>query len=66
MSLLKFFLKPIAAINSTQPANTPTWEEDPLRHPDVQRMSLRELADLPLGAEIVIPPQERPALAKCA
>ncbi|PDV86237.1 hypothetical protein CO652_22585 [Rhizobium sp. H4] len=66
MSLLKFFLKPIAGISSTQPANSPTWEEDPLRHPEIERMSLREIADLPLGAEIGFHPQERPALAKCA
>jgi hypothetical protein len=49
VSLLKFFLRPIAGISRTQPANTPTWEEDPLRHPEVERMSLREIADLPLG-----------------
>ncbi|MDF0698642.1 hypothetical protein PYR71_19440 [Rhizobium sp. MC63] len=66
MSLLKFFLKPIAGISRTQPTNTPTWEEDPLRHPEVERMSLREIADLPLGAETGFHPQERPALAKCA
>ncbi|WP_064681871.1 hypothetical protein [Rhizobium bangladeshense] len=66
MSLLKFFLKPIAAISSTQPANTPTWEEDPLRHPQVERMSLREIADLPLGAETGFHAEAKPRLAKCA
>ncbi|PCK79022.1 MULTISPECIES: hypothetical protein [Rhizobium] len=65
MSLLKFFLKPIAAISGTRPANTPTWQEDPLRHPEIQRMSLREIADLPLGAEIRFHPEET-VLAKCA
>ncbi|MBB2671112.1 UNVERIFIED_ORG: hypothetical protein GGE44_000653 [Rhizobium esperanzae] len=66
MSLLKFFLKSIAAISGTQPANTPTWQEDPLRHPEIQRMSLREIADLPLGAETGFHAEAKPPLAKCA
>ncbi|MBB4480024.1 hypothetical protein [Rhizobium etli] len=66
MPLLKFFLKPIAGISSTQPANTPTWEEDPLCHPDIQRMSLREIADLPLGAGAGFHAEAKTPLAKCA
>ncbi|MBY4607889.1 hypothetical protein K6M90_09505 [Rhizobium sp. 9T] len=66
MSLLKFFLKPIAGISSTQPANSPTCEEDPLRHPEIERMSLREIADLPLGAETGFHAEAKPPLAKCA
>ncbi|MBX4925919.1 hypothetical protein [Rhizobium binae] len=66
MSLLKFFLRPVAGAGSAQPANVPAWEEDPLRHPDVQRMSLREIADLPLGVETGFQAEVKPPLAKCA
>lgn len=66
MSLLKFFLKSIAGISGTRPPNTPTWQEDPLRHPEIQRMSLREIADLPLGAETGFHAEAKPPLAKCA
>ena len=65
MSLLKFFLKPVAGVGSSQPANVPAWDEDPLRHPDVQRMSLREIADLPLGMETDASAVTRTALATC-
>ncbi|MBB3353633.1 hypothetical protein FHT70_003581 [Rhizobium sp. BK049] len=44
----------------------PAWKDDPLRHPEVQRMSLREIADLPLGAETGFHAEARPQLAKCA
>ncbi|EJC79937.1 hypothetical protein Rleg4DRAFT_1543 [Rhizobium leguminosarum bv. trifolii WSM2297] len=46
MSLLKFFLNPALAMGGTEIA--PAWKDDPLRHPEVERMSLREIADLPL------------------
>ncbi|ARQ57388.1 hypothetical protein Kim5_CH01288 [Rhizobium sp. Kim5] len=66
MSLLKFFLRLAAAVGSAQPAKVPAWEPDPLRHPDIQRMSLREIADLPLGAETGFHAEAKPPLAKCA
>lgn len=50
MSLLKFFLNPGAPAQS---ALLEGWRKDPLSHPDLARMSGRELADLPLS---VAPP----------
>ncbi len=35
-------------------------QADPLSHPDIARMSLRELADLPIGHSW-LPMQEKPA-----
>ena len=32
------------------PPATPDWARDPLSHPDLRRMSQRELADLPFDA----------------
>ncbi|ANK90708.1 MULTISPECIES: hypothetical protein [Rhizobium] len=61
MSWLKFFLKSAAGTQID-----PAWKDDPLRHPEVQRMSLREIADLPLGAETGFHAEARPPLAKCA
>ncbi|ACE90218.1 hypothetical protein AMC90_CH01162 [Rhizobium phaseoli] len=49
MSLLKFFLKPALATDGGDTA--PIWKDDPLRHPEIKHMSLREIADLPLGME---------------
>ncbi|WP_434733653.1 hypothetical protein NL154_04350 [Rhizobium sp. YTUHZ044] len=63
MSWLKFFLKPAVAAGAQI---DPTWKNDPLRHPEVQRMSLREIADLPLGAESGLHAEGRSPLAKCA
>jgi hypothetical protein len=42
------------------------WKDDPLRHPEVERMSMREIADLPLGSETGFPAEAKPPLAKCA
>ncbi|EJC73767.1 hypothetical protein [Rhizobium hidalgonense] len=64
MSLLKFFLKPTLAMGGVDIA--PNWKDDPLRHPEVERMSLREIADLPLGAETGFLAEGKPPLAKCA
>ncbi|WSG90103.1 hypothetical protein U8P73_06350 [Rhizobium beringeri] len=44
----------------------PTWKDDPLRHPEVERMSMREIADLPLGIPTGFPKEAKPPLAKCA
>jgi hypothetical protein len=42
---------------------TARWAKDPLAHPDLSRMSLAELADLPFEAfEAEVPPP----LARCA
>ncbi|MBX5155184.1 hypothetical protein CO660_18370 [Rhizobium sp. L9] len=66
MSLLKFFLRSAFAAGRPQIVGNQTWEDDPLRHPDVERMSLREIADLPLGLENVLSAEAKPPLAKCA
>ncbi|MBB4288953.1 hypothetical protein GGE16_000969 [Rhizobium leguminosarum] len=44
----------------------PAWKDDPLRHPEVERMSMREIADLPLGMPAGFPTEAKPRLAKCA
>ncbi|MBX5012824.1 hypothetical protein [Rhizobium lentis] len=64
MSLLKFFLKPALAMLGRDIA--PTWKDDPLRHPEIEHMSLRQIADLPLGIETGSSAETRPPLAKCA
>jgi hypothetical protein len=46
--VFKFFWK---IASSGDARSTPAWLQDPLNHPDVRAMSLRELADLPLPAE---------------
>ncbi|AGS20999.1 hypothetical protein REMIM1_CH01157 [Rhizobium etli bv. mimosae str. Mim1] len=63
MSWLKFFLNPTVA---TGAQIDPAWKDDPLRHPEVQRMSLREIADLPLGVGTGFHAETRSQLAKCA
>ena len=41
--------------------------DDPFRHPDIRRMDLRQLADLPFpGRGRVMANEETAALAKCA
>ncbi|MBB2754661.1 UNVERIFIED_ORG: hypothetical protein GGI57_005397 [Rhizobium aethiopicum] len=64
MSLLKFFLKPARAMGDADTALA--WRDDPLRHPEVERMSMRELADLPLGTDTGLAAEAKPPLAKCA
>ncbi|MGO7588078.1 hypothetical protein [Rhizobium leguminosarum] len=64
MSLLKFFLRPALPVGSTE--IIPSWKDDPLRHPEVERMSMREIADLPLGMPAGFPTEAKPPLAKCA
>ncbi|MCH4544836.1 MULTISPECIES: hypothetical protein [Rhizobium] len=66
MSLLKFFLKPVLHMGNTEIADSPAWKDDPLRHPEVERMSMREIADLPLGMETGFSVEAKPLLAKCA
>lgn len=44
----------------------PAWKDDPLRHPEIEHMSLREIADLPLGMATGSSTEARPPLAKCA
>ncbi|ARM87469.1 hypothetical protein RHEC894_CH01130 [Rhizobium sp. CIAT894] len=62
MSLLKFFLRPAVHAGNAEMADA--WKDDPLRHPEVERMSMREIADLPLGTPGF--PAEAKPLAKCA
>jgi hypothetical protein len=39
------------------PSRTPpAVDDDPLSHPDIARMSMRELADLPFPREAPVPP----------
>ncbi|MGR9245161.1 hypothetical protein [Rhizobium leguminosarum] len=65
MLLLKFFLRPVLSVGSAEIA--PTWKDDPLRHPEVARMSMREIADLPLGMQTGFQAETKPPpLAKCA
>jgi len=66
MSLLKFFLNPKPAGKSGETTDTPPWMNDPLRHPEVERMSIREVADLPLWAAAAPSAEAKPPLAKCA
>ncbi|MBA5803938.1 hypothetical protein [Rhizobium changzhiense] len=64
MSLLKFFLRPTFQAGDAEIA--PAWKDDPLRHPEVERMSMREIADLPLGMQTGFQAKTKPPLAKCA
>lgn len=66
MSLLKFFLRPALPVGTAEIGDAPAWKDDPLRHPEVQRMSMREIADLPLGMPAGFPKGAKPPLAKCA
>ncbi|MGO8039750.1 hypothetical protein [Rhizobium leguminosarum] len=65
MSLLKFFLRPVFPVGTAQIGDAPAWKDDPLRHPEVERMSMREIADLPLGMPAGFPKEANPPLAKC-
>jgi hypothetical protein len=63
MQWLKFFLNEETA----EPPYGADPAGDPLFHPDLARMSLTELADLPLDhGEQAGPSLERPDLALCA
>ncbi|MBB4442051.1 MULTISPECIES: hypothetical protein [Rhizobium] len=64
MSLLKFFLRPALPVGSAE--IVPSWKDDPLRHPEVERMSMREIADLPLGMPAGFQAEAKSPLAKCA
>ncbi|MBY3180301.1 hypothetical protein RWK44_25755 [Rhizobium sp. 25PS6] len=66
MSLLKFFLRSVPPMGSAEIAETTAWKDDPLRHPEVERMSMREIADLPLGMPVGFQAETKPPLAKCA
>ncbi|MEI1252421.1 hypothetical protein [Rhizobium aouanii] len=66
MSLLKFFLRPVLPMGSSEIADATVWKDDPLRHPEVERMSMREIADLPLGMQAGFQAEAEPPLAKCA
>ncbi|MBY3347145.1 hypothetical protein [Rhizobium laguerreae] len=66
MSLLKFFLRPALPVGSAEIADATTWKDDPLRHPEVERMSMREIADLPLGMPAGFQAEDKSPLAKCA
>ncbi|WP_112944464.1 MULTISPECIES: hypothetical protein [unclassified Rhizobium] len=63
MQWLKFFLNEEAA----EPPYGADPAGDPLSHPDLARMSLRELADLPLErCEQPSHSRDQPELALCA
>lgn len=68
MTPLKIFFKLRTWLETTEAeAFAETQTCDPLRHPDVQTMDLRQLADLPFpGIYHAEPATERPQLAKCA
>ncbi|MBY5867025.1 hypothetical protein [Rhizobium leguminosarum] len=66
MSLLKFFLRPVLPMGTAGIGDAPAWKDDPLRHPEVERMSMREIADLPLGMPVGFQAETKPPLAKCA
>ena len=65
MSLLKFFWKIALNLTHADIADD-LWKEDPLQHPEVGRMSMREVADLPLGRQVGFHAEAKPPLAKCA
>ncbi len=65
MTPLKIFLK-LKAWLETAEAIAETYD-DPLRHPDIHAMDLRQLADLPFpGAYRAEAATESAQLAKCA
>ncbi|MBY5441015.1 hypothetical protein [Rhizobium leguminosarum] len=66
MSLLKFFLRQVLPVGTAEIGDAPAWKDDPLQHPEVERMSMREIADLPLGMPADFPKEAMPPLAKCA
>lgn len=43
---MKFFWKFLRALSADHHQH---WRRDPLAHPELERMTLTELADLPLG-----------------
>ncbi|MCA2407537.1 hypothetical protein GYN07_05095 [Rhizobium leguminosarum bv. viciae 248] len=63
--LLKFFLRSVPPMGSAEIADA-AWKDDPLRHPEVERMSMREIADLPLGMLAGFQAETKPPLEKCA
>ncbi|OWV76274.1 hypothetical protein ATY77_06840 [Rhizobium sp. R634] len=65
MSFLKFFLRPALNFANTDIADPP-WRSDPLQHPEVERMSMREIADLPLSIQADVAAEANPPLAKRA
>jgi hypothetical protein len=62
MQLLKFFLN----IETIDPPYLSDPGRDPLNHPDLARMSLTELADLPLAPQKRQSQPGKPALGECA
>ncbi|EPE99585.1 hypothetical protein RGCCGE502_05360 [Rhizobium grahamii CCGE 502] len=62
MQFLKFFL----SVETLDPPYSTDTRQDPLNHPDLTRMSLTALADLPFGPEPRKPKPQRPQLARCA
>ncbi len=63
MQLLQFFLNRSPVL----PLGEADDNQDPLQHPDLARMSLRELADLPIGDHARPRPKDNmPALRECA
>ena len=62
MRIFKFFL----SVETIEPPYSADIKQDPLNHPDLARMSLTALADLPLGPEPRTLKPEQPQLARCA
>jgi hypothetical protein len=61
MQLLKFFLN----LETIEPPYVSDPAQDPLNHPDLERMSQTELADLPLEPQWLPPSPDQPTLARC-
>lgn len=70
MSAFKLYWSRIMPAGSTA-SDAPSLHRDPLLHPDLEHMSLTELADLPLmpehlGRAIEPPIDAKPSFLRCA
>jgi hypothetical protein len=70
MSALKLFLSRMITTTPVE-SDRNSSRRDPLLHPDLEHMSLTELADLPLmpehlGRAVELPASVKPPLLRCA
>ncbi|MGO8506495.1 hypothetical protein AB9F35_34380 [Rhizobium leguminosarum] len=59
-------MRPVLPVGTAEIGDAPAWKDDTLRNPEVERMSMREIADLPLGMPAGFPKEAKPPMAKCA
>ena len=60
MMFKNFFIQKCAP----RPRGCASWADDPLGHPDIMKMDLRQLADLPLTPEVSQPVRGASSVAK--